>query len=345
LDWEKKRGRSGNRGLGMGCSTMISGFNMGFRTPSSAVIKFNDDGEPTVITGLQDSGQGNETMAVQIVSEELGIPMKRISIINADTELTPPDPGNYAMCSTFVSGNAVRCAAADAKEQLKVVVAKKLEANIEDLEVRDGRIFVRGTPNTGMTLKEAVRESFRSQQPVIGKGSYQPDLDSKRGWSVGNIEGQRTGAYTFGAVVVEVEVDRETGHVKVIEAAGAQDVGYALNPMAVEGQNEGSILMGQGMVLSEGLFWDDGLMLNPNFLDYKMPIVLDAPRIRNIIVESNDQDGPYGAKEATETINIAVISAIANAIYDAVGVRIKELPITPFRILAALKEKEGVSRK
>jgi len=340
LGWVEKKGKPGNRGIGIGCSTMISGFSMGFRTPSSAVVKFNDDGEATVMTGLQDSGQGNETMAVQIASEELGLPMERIRIINADTELTSPDPGNYAMCTTYVSGNAVKSAAADAKEQLKTVVAKKLEANIEDIEVRDGRIFVRGSPERGLTLKEAVRESFRSQQPVMGKGSYMPDLDLKRSWSVGNIEGQRTGAYTFGAVVVEVEVDRATGRVRVIEAAGSQDVGRALNPLAVEGQNEGSILLGQGMVLSEGLIWDNGLMLNPNFIDYKIPIALDMPRIRNIIVESGDPDGPFGAKEATETINIAVVSAIANAIYDAVGVRIKELPITPHKILTALKEKE-----
>jgi 4-hydroxybenzoyl-CoA reductase subunit alpha len=304
------------------------------------VVRLNDDGEATVMTGLQDSGQGNETMAVQIVSEELGIPMEDVRIINADTELTPPDPGNYAMCTTFVSGNAVRCAAADAKEQLKAVVAQKLEANIADMEVRDRRIFVRGSPSMGMTLKDAVRASFRSQQPVIGKGSYQPDIDLKTSWSVGMIEGQRTGAYTFGTVVVEVEVDRETGQVRLTEAAGAQDVGYALNPSAVEGQNEGSIVLGQGMVLTEDLVWDEGLMLNANFLDYRMPLATDMPKIHSIIVESMDQDGPYGAKEATETINIAVIPAIANAIYNAVGVRIKELPITPQKILAALREQE-----
>ena len=346
MDWGAKKGEHGSRGIGIGCSTMISGFSLGFRTPSSALVKLNDDGEATVITGLQDSGQGNETMAVQIVSEELGIPMEDIRILNADTELTPPDPGNYAMCTTFVSGNAVRCAAADAKEQLKEVVAQKLEANIHDLVIKDRKIFVKGSPSMGMTVKQAVRESFRSQQPVIGRGSYQPDLDLKTSWSVGKIEGQRTGAYTFGAVVVEVEVDRETGQVRLIEAAGAQDVGYALNPSAVEGQNEGSIVLGQGMVLTEDLAWDEGLMLNPNFLDYRMPIAPDMPRIQSIIVESLDQDGPYGAKEATETINIAVIPAIANAIYDAVGVRIKDLPITPQKILAALKgqERKGVDK-
>jgi CO/xanthine dehydrogenase Mo-binding subunit len=190
-----------------------------------------------------------------------------------------------------------------------------------------------------MTIKETIREGFRSK-PVMGRGSYMPNLDLQTGWVTGKLTGQRTGAYTFGAVTAEVEVDPETGTVRVLKAVGAQDVGFALNPMAVEGQNEGSLSLGQGQALCEKIYWDRGLMLNPNFLDYQPPLATDMPVMETVIVEPIDQDGPFGAKEATETTNIAIVPAILNAIYDATGVRIRELPATPERILEGLQQKK-----
>jgi CO/xanthine dehydrogenase Mo-binding subunit len=338
IDWREKHGKKNFRGVGIGCAPMVSGFSLGFRTGSSAFIKFNEDGEATLITGLIDGGQGNETMAVQIASEILGIPMENIRLICADTELTPSDPGNYAMSTTFVSGNAVKSAAEDAHRQIFEIVAEKFETSPENLELKDGKVQMKGIPERGMSIKDAVREGFRSK-PVMGRGYYMPNLDFKRGWVIGKITGQRTGAYTFGAVTAEVEVDPETGTVRVLHAVGAQDVGFALNPMAVEGQNEGSLPLGQGQALYEKIHWDNGLMLNPNFLEYQPPLATDIPVMETVIVEPIDQDGPFGAKEATETTNIAIVPAILNAIYDATGVRIKDLPATPEKILKGLERK------
>jgi 4-hydroxybenzoyl-CoA reductase alpha subunit len=324
------------RGRGLGVSAMISGFSMGIRTSSSSFIKFNEEGQITLLTGAVDNGQGNETMVALIAAEELGVPVEEIKVINADTALTPQDPGSYSMAETFVAGNAAKAAAADAKRQLLEIAAERLEANPADLELRDKRIYVKGSPEQGLSLREAVWAGLASGRPVLGKGHYQPDLsfmDTVRG----KIEGQITGAYTFGTTAAEVEVDRETGQIAVKKVAAAHDCGFALNRMAVEGQIEGSVVIGQGQVLSEEMHWDEGQCLNATYTSYGLSTALEAPQIDSIIVESDDPNGPFGAKEAAETINIAIIPAIANAVHDAVGWRATALPISPERVLEGLE--------
>lgn len=339
---EKWKQRSKNRGIGVSCGSMISGFNMGFRSGSTAHIKFNDEGEATVFSGTTDNGQGNDSMMVQIAAEELGLPMEEIILVSADTELTPLDPGSYSMSATFVSANAVKAAAADARKQLLELAAEELEANILDIELRDKRAFVRGSPSEGVSIKNLIVNALRKGKPVFGSGHFRPDLDYKRDWTrSGQQKGQMTGAYSYGTAIAEVEVDPETGVVDVLKVSAAQDCGFAINPMAVEGQMEGSVGFAWGQAFSEGLLMNNGQALNPNFLEYRLPLTRSMPEISSAIVESQDPNGPYGAKEAAEAIHPAVIVAIANAISNAVGVRIKSLPITPDKVLELLERQGG----
>jgi len=323
------------RGLGLGLASMISGFSMGVRTLSGAFVKFNEDGQVTLLTGIVDNGQGNETMAAQIAAEELGTGVEDIRVINGDTATTPQDPGSYSMQSTFTGGNAVRAAAVDARRQILEIAAEKLEANPADLDLKEKRVFVKGSPERGMGLRDTIWAGLAVGRPVLGRGHYMPPVDPAD-WFRGRIDGQMTGAYTFGATVAEVEVDRETGQVTVLEVAAAHDCGRAINPMLVEGQIEGSIPLGQGQALTEDVVQREGQVLNPNFAGYGMPTAADAPRVKSIIVEAEDPNGPFGAKEAAESINIAIVPALASAVEDAIGADVRSLPITAEKVLNAL---------
>ena len=303
------------------------------------MVKFNEDGGVTIISGVVDNGQGNDNMLVQIAAEELGLDMRDIELITADTEITPNDPGSYSMVSTFAGGNAVRLAAADAKRQLFEVAAEKLEASVEDLVARDHNIFVQGSPDRGLPLTKVVRMALIQGRPVMGQGSYSPRVDHRREW-VKNPQGQLSEAFSFGATVAEVEVDPETGLVKALGVWAAQDCGFALNPMVVEGQFEGSVAMGgQGGMLTEFHSWAGGHCLNPTQLEYKVPLASDMPPIDPIIVETIDPNGPYGAKEAGMSVAMSAAQAYANAVCNAIGVYIHEFPITPDKIVAALEDK------
>lgn len=335
----KLRTRARGHGVGIGCCSMINGYNMGFRTGSTAYIKFNEEGEATVFTGTTDNGQGNDSMMVQIAAHELGLEMKDINLVSADTDLTPLDPGSYSMSSTFISANAVRAAALDARKQLIERAAEIFEVKQDDIELTGKEAFVKGSTGKTVPIKTLVKIALQMAKPIFGTGHFRPDLDFKGGWIDGQSRGQITGAYSFGSAVAEVEVDQETGQVKVSKVTGAQDCGFAINPMAVEGQIEGSVLFSLGQSLSEELMMDEGQVLNASFLDYKFPVTLDMPDIDSIIIENKDPNGPYGAKEAAEALGPAIIPAIANAIADATGVRMKSLPITPEKMMELLRGK------
>ena len=295
----------------------------------------------TIVSGVVDNGQGNDNMLVQIVAEELGLEMNDVQLITADTEVTPNDPGSYSMVSTFAGGNAARLAAVDAKRQLFEVAAEKLEANPEDLVAAEKNIFVKGSPSRGLPLAKVVRMALIQGRPVLGQGSYSPRVDHRREW-VHNPVGQLSEAFSFGATVAEVEVDPETGLVTTLAVTAAQDVGFALNPMIVESQFEGSVAMGgQGGMLTEYHAWAGGHCLNPTQLEYKVPLASDMPPITPIIVETIDPNGPYGAKESGMSIAMSAAQAYANAICNAIGVWIKEFPITPDKIVAAIEEKKA----
>jgi 4-hydroxybenzoyl-CoA reductase alpha subunit len=342
--WEEKRGKLPyGKGVGMGANGMMVGFPMGIRGGSSALIKFNEDGGATVISGVVDNGQGNESMVVQIAADVLGLRMEDVDLVSADSEVTPLDQGAYSQAATFVSGNAARAAAMDAREQILDLASDMLDALPSELELKGGQVLVKDRPERNVWLGKVIRKALLDNTPVVGRGSYMPKVDLSREW-VSNPKGQHAGTFSFGAVVAEVEVDADTGQVRVTNVTGAHDCGYAINPMAVEGQLEGSVASGGvGATLLEEHVWDGGQMLNANMLDYKVPLSVDMPKIVPIIVETIDPEGPFGAKEAGLWGSMNMFQAIGNAVYDAVGVWIKEFPITPDKVLRALEEKDQAS--
>ena len=233
---------------------------------------------------------------------------------------------------------AAKAAASDARRQLFEVAAQALEANPEDLEARDRRIYVKGNPERGMSFRDAVLASYMSKEgnPILGRGYYRPAIDLVN-FETG--EGNLSPDYSFGTQIAEVEVDKETGKIKLLRMTVGHDVGLAINPMAIEGQTEGSISMGQGQVLTEDGIVEEGRVFNPSFLTYGLPTSMETADIKSIIVESENPDDPFAPKEAGEGMQVPTPAAIANAVYDAIGVRIKDLPITPEKILKALEEK------
>ncbi len=343
--WKAKRRKmGGNRGIGM--AVMIHG-GSGTKTYwgdncnlSSAIVKMNNDGTADVFSGSGEIGQGSDTALAQIAAEELGLFLQDINIVSGDTGITPPCCGAWGSRQTFTAGNAVRYAAADAKRQLLFVAADLLEARVEDLATRNRKIYVKGSPERAVSIAQAANTSYTHfGTPIIGKGinndpwSYMPD--PKTGY--GNV----TSAYTFAAQVAEVEVDIKTGLVKVLKLICAHDVGRVINPLLARGQVEGGVLsIGLGYALMESLLREKGRVLNPNFLNYKLPTALDICDVECLFIESKDPNGPFGAKGVGEPNMIPTAAAVSNAIYDAVGVRVKELPMTPERILRALREKE-----
>ncbi|MBA4416775.1 MAG: aldehyde oxidase [Syntrophus sp. (in: bacteria)] len=338
--WKEKFGKLPPfHGIGIGTNSVQTGFPMGIRGGSQAFIKLNEDGGITVITGIVDNGQGNDNMIVQIAAEELGISPDDVQLISADTEVTPSDPGSYSMCETFIGGNAVRLAAQDVKMKLFKIAAGEFGVGEDELTARDRKIFVTSNPEKSMNIAKAVRIALSRNESISGEGSYWPNVDAKREW-VKNPYGQLSETFSFGTVIVEVKVDPETGQVEVIEAWAAQDVGYALNPKVIEGQFEGGFAMGgQGGMLSEFHQWHEGRVLNPTHLGYMVPLAIDMPKINNIIVETIDPNGPYGAKEAGMSVAMSAAQAYSGAISNAIGVYLKDFPLTPDIILKAIEGK------
>jgi 4-hydroxybenzoyl-CoA reductase subunit alpha len=327
-------------GIGIGLNSVQTGFPLGIRGGSQAMIKFHEDGGATVISGVVDNGQGNDNMLVQIAAEELGLPLEDVRLISADTEVTPTDAGSYSMISTFGGGNAVKAAAEDARSQLFEVASDMLEADPADMVAKDRKIFVRGAPDVGIPMEKIVRKALVMGRPIMGRGSFSPQVDQRREW-VTNPRGQLSQAFSFGATVAEVEVDPETGQVKAHKVTCAQDCGFALNPMVVEGQFEGGVAMGgQGGMLGEEHRWHKGHVLNPSMLEYKIPIIKDMPEIDPIIVETLDPGGPYGAKEAGMSVAMSAAQGYCNAVGNALGIYFNHYPLTPERILDAIENKK-----
>jgi CO/xanthine dehydrogenase Mo-binding subunit len=341
-NWKEKFGKlPAYHGIGIGTNSVQTGFPMGIRGGSQSFIKFNEDGEATVMSGVVDNGQGNDNMVVQIAAEELGLLPEDIHLVSADTETTSSDPGSYSQVSTFVGGQAVMVAARNCRKKLFDVASKILEVEPDTLVAKNRMIFVKDDPEKSISIKKVVRISLLNFNSVNAEGGYWPKVDMKREW-VKNPYGQMCEAFSFGTTIVEVKVDPETGQVEVLNATACQDVGKALNPLVLEGQFEGSIAMGgQGGMLTEYHEWKDGRCLNSTMLDYKVPLACDMPEISNIMVESIDPQGPYGAKEAGMSIAMSAAQAYAAAVSNAIGVHMDSYPLTPDKILAAIKEKKA----
>jgi 4-hydroxybenzoyl-CoA reductase subunit alpha len=343
-NWKGKKGKLPyGKGVGVACSHYVSGAAnpiVRSKMPHTTVhIKIDRDSAVTVYTGASEIGQGSDTMQIQIAAEVLGVRPERIKLVGADTELTPVDLGSYSSRVTFMAGNACLNAAKDMHDQIFAAVAKKFGCSAADLIAKDDRIAHATDSAKSVSFDEAVGVALEFHGALVARGTYAPP-ESARG---GNFRGAGVGpspAYSYSAQVAEVTVDPETGHVHVDKITAAHDCGKALNPLTVEGQIEGSVYMGFGQALQEDMIWNEGRLMNPSLLEYRIPATKENPDIESIIVESIDPEGPFGAKEAGEGSLAATIPAIANAIYDAVGVRLNSAPFTPENILDGLRAKK-----
>ncbi|MBI4286918.1 MAG: molybdopterin-dependent oxidoreductase [Chloroflexi bacterium] len=344
--WKQKRGkgRAQGRGIGISCGGFACGPKIASLTDSGAIIKVNEDAGIVVYTGASDIGQGSNTVVTQVVAEVLGIGPEEISVVTGDTDVTPFEPGTYGSRVSWYMCNAAIKAAEDLRRQIVEPVASKLEVKPEEIVLRNGGLYV--GERRAMSFAEAVRAVQVSSEKgiLIAKGTYYPP-DVEWPDPANNYYGNIAGGYSFSAQIAEVEVDRETGQVKLLKVTAGDDIGYPLNEMLAEGQAEGSISMGQGETMYENIIVSNGRVMNPSLVDYKLPTVMDTPEMDVTHVITNEPGGPFGAKEVGEGFIVSIPGAIANAIHDATGVWIKELPITPEKIVKALeaKEKEGKS--
>jgi 4-hydroxybenzoyl-CoA reductase subunit alpha len=345
--WNAKRGKLPyGKGIGIACSHYVSGAaNPIIRSnmPHTTVnIKIDRDAVVTVYSGASDIGQGSDTMQVQIVAEVLGLRSARVKLVSADTELTPIDLGSYSSRVTFMAGNACIDAAKKMREQIFAAVAEKFACKPDELECVDEVIRKKGDSRVGISFDDAVALAIDLRGALFAQGTYSPPEEARGGKFKGAGVGPSP-SYSYSAQVAEVTVDPETGHVRVDKIVAAHDCGKALNPMAVEGQVIGSVYMGFGQAMQEEMIWHNGRLMNPSLLEYRIPTTLENPEIECIIVESEDPEGPFGAKEAGEGSLAATIPAIANAIFDAVGVRIATVPFSPEVILEAIKKKQKIA--
>ena len=305
-------------------------------TTSSANVRLNADGSAILLTSSVDMGQGALTSLAQIVGDELGLPFEKVSVSLPDTDLTPYDKSSSSSRTTFHMGQAAQRAAGEIRNQLLEVGAKKLEARIEDLEVRDGAVWVRGVTHKRLSITEIFRARFGSSVGSMFGGycfKTEGGLNPKTG------KGKAAAFWFFSACGVEVEVDTETGKVRVLRIVTAVDTGKAIHPKQCGLQNEGSMLSGMGSALFEEMVYDNGQPTNSNFLDYTLPSMEDQPlEFHSVLVETPHPEGPSGAKGVGEAALPPVAPAIGNAIANALGgIRIRDLPVRPDKIVAALK--------
>ena len=339
--WDGKRAAKKDakrkRGIGIACVPHISGM-----LAASAIIRILEDGTAVLSTGAVDNGQGSDTVLVQICAEKLGVPVEQISLTQPDTDASPYNHSTSASRVTYVVGRAVVGAAEEVVEKLKKHAAEIMECAAEDLELRPGGLIgLKGVPDK--VLPFAAISGYChwvSGGPIIGNQSVQYDGDDVLDPTKAIIKHFpfKFGVWTFGAQAVEVEVDDETGRITPVEVWSAHDVGKAINPVAVEGQIEGGVVQGLGYALYEELEWDSGRLANPSFMDYKIPGMKDSPSaIHPYMIENPHEDGPFGAKGIGEPPIVGVAPAIANAVRHATGARLDRLPMTPERVLTALK--------
>ena len=329
------------RGIGIGVSSFFTG-DLIYPNSSSVIVKLGEDGSATLFTGALDIGQGPETIFSQIVAEELKIPMEDIRVIAADTETTPVDVGSWISGNAYVTGNATRLAATSIRRKLMDLAVEELEVAPEDLTMAGKRIFVTGFPSRGLTYEQLVAASIAKHRgtSLIGEGHWRTMRDEPYLPSLKTTKGRWSENYAYDAQVAEVEVDLETGQVRLLRAVTACDCGFPINPLLVEGQIDGQVSMALGHALMEQVLMEEGRTVNPSWLDYRMPTFHELVPTEHIevITESYKKDAAFRIKEVGEGYVSAILAAIANAIYDATGVRLHSTPFTPEKILKGLKE-------
>ncbi len=325
------------RGKGLACAWWLTSAGA-----AGCTIQLNEDGTVVVHTGATEIGTGAVMAGVaQIVAGEMGVALDDVRIVSGDTATTPMDAGAQGSRTLFNMGHAARNAALQVKAELLRRAADILEAAEADLDVKEGRITVRGVPGRGVTYRELSAGQMWESEPMLGAGAFvagpvdhDPMLLTGSLFTVFN-------APSFHCHAAEVEVDPETGSTRVVDFVVAQDVGFAIAPLYVEGQVQGGAVQGIGYALTEELIIDEGRLQNANLALYKIPTTLDAPRVRTIIVESASVNGPYGAKGVGEPPVVVSPGAIANALADAIGVPVQTTPFSPERVLRVLLEGEA----
>ena len=329
---------------GVGCACAIYPMDPSNASSSTAVfVRIFHDGSASVWNGSSDLGQGSATALVQIASETLGIPMEKIRYFNSDTAITPYDEGTGASRSTYICGTAIKKACEDAKQQLLSAAAIKLQVpDPGKFTIRDERVYLKNFPEVSMSIGEAAWESERVQgKPIVSTatfGTLSNPINPENG------HGRIFEKHIYATHIAEVEVDTETGAIELLRYVAVHDAGTVVNPMMLKGQIEGGVAFGLGQALMEELIEDPetGALKNPTFSDYLIPTAKDMPKqLIADYVEFPDPDAPYGALGIGEATSCPVCPAVANAIYDAVGVRIFDLPMTPQKILAAIRKKES----
>ena len=345
-DWDRKfRRLPYGEGIGLGCGFYISGSNSPIhftpKMPQSTVhLKVDMDGGIAAHSMQADIGQGSNTLLAAIVAEVLGVDLDRVHVQGVDTDVSPIDLGSYSSRVTVMMGNAARAAAENLRAQVVHGAAQLLGVPDEAVEVAHERLRLRAEPARGVSFLEALHKAMEPVGALVATGSYQT---SPRG---GTFKGARAGtapAYSFSAYVAQTKVDVETGEIAVSKIWAAFDCGRALNRLAVEGQIEGSIHMGLGQLLGESMNYRGARLLNPSLLEYKVLAPQQMPDVEVILVGDDDPEGPFGAKEAGEGPLVAALPAVGNALYDAIGCRFTDLPITPEKVVRALdlRAKEG----
>jgi 4-hydroxybenzoyl-CoA reductase subunit alpha len=346
--WRERIGKMpAGKGLGMACSHYVSGAAKPIhRTgePHAVVnLKLDFDGGVTVLTGAADIGQGSSTMVAIAVAETMDISLDRIRVVAADTAVTPKDNGAYSSRITFMVGNAAIDAAKKLKAVLVAAAARKLEARPEDVEC-SGEVFRVGSgQQSTLPFADVVAAALVDEGAITVKGTFTTPPEAQGGKHRGGAVGSTMG-FSYAAQVVEVSVDDATGLVSVDKVWVALDCGHAINPLAVEGQVQGSVWMGMGQAMCEETRYLDGLPAHASLLEYRMPTISESPPIDVQIVEAHDPFGPFGAKEASEGALAGFPPAVVNAIANAIGIDFDELPVTPDRVMEALVQRRRQAR-
>jgi 4-hydroxybenzoyl-CoA reductase alpha subunit len=347
--WDEKKGKlPEGKGIGMAVGSFVSGAGYPiYRTDlphAAAIIKVHEDGSAaTLYTGATDIGQGSDTVLCQMAAEAIGIKYENMKIVSADTETTPHDFGAYASRQTLMSGAAVKEAGEMIKEQVLQMAGAMMDIAPEELDCKLATVFVKSNPEINIPFCKVARKLFVDNGPLVGRGAYTPP---KLG---GTFKGAAVGtspAYSFAAQISEVEVDKETGEIKVQQVWDVHDCGKVINPALLHAQVHGALFMGMGEAIWEEVRFDkNGKIVNPNLSDYRLPTALDMPKVTSELVESYDEAGPWGVKEVGEGATIPTMGCFANAILDAAGVRIHSLPLSYEKVWRALREKEAEEKK
>jgi CO/xanthine dehydrogenase Mo-binding subunit len=346
IGWdEKRREKHGERLRGVGVAAMIhvSGNRGALEWDGSeAMIRMHEDGTAILYSGESELGQGKNTALSQIAAEAIGLPLNHVYSAPVDTETCAFVLGPYSSKTTVLAGNAVRKAGEEIRRQILQIASKMLQLPVGTFETREGRVYVRGETDARLTIREVMRyaHTHEGRKTLFAHGTF--EAGKVRIGAQNDYYGDISATYPFAAHFAEVEVDRQTGEVSILRYVAAHDVGKAINPMAVEGQIAGGVVQGLGYTLMEEVHFKEGKIQNPDLQDYTIPTALDIPPIESILVESNDPAGPYGAKGIGEPTLIPVAPAVANAIFDATGIRMTELPITAEKLFLALKKKKRI---